>query len=229
MALKSVAAGLRYMKEQIAAAAARAGRDPGDVTLVAVTKTVGVGRIREAVAAGHVDFGENRAQEAVEKHQMLGDAVRWHFVGRLQRNKVRKVVRFVHLIHSMDRVGLAEEIDKRAEDPVDVLIELNLSGEASKAGVAPGELPGLIEAVAGLDRVKVRGLMTMAPATDSPEEVRPLFKEAASLREQIDAGFPELGIHHLSMGMSQDYVVAVEEGATILRVGEAIFGPRPGH
>jgi pyridoxal phosphate enzyme (YggS family) len=226
--MTTAAEGLNRVWEAIARAADRAGRDPHSVTLVAITKAVSADRIREAIDAGHLDFGENRAQEAVAKYKEVAHpGVRWHFVGRLQRNKVRQLVDFIHLIHSVDRVEVAEEINRRAPVPMEVLIEVKVSEEATKGGVSPPQLRPLIEAAADMPRLKVSGLMTMAPLVRSPDEARPYFRRLAELRAEMEQIFPELGIRHLSMGMSQDYEVAVEEGSTILRIGEAIFGPRP--
>lgn len=225
----NVAHSLERVREVIASAADRAGRDPDEVTLVAVTKGVGADLIREAVVAGQRDFGENRVQEALEKLRELGaDPIRWHFVGRLQRNKIKHLVDFVSLIHSVDRVALAEEIGKRARRPIEVLIEVNCSSEPAKGGVAPQELPRLAEASAGIDGIRLVGLMTMAPVVTSADAARPYFQRLASLADDLRRRFPQLGIRHLSMGMSQDYAVAVEEGATMVRIGEAIFGPRSG-
>jgi len=228
--MTDVAESLARVRERIAAAAGRAGRDPAEVRLVAVSKTVPVGRMREAMAAGQRDFGENRAPEAVEKHRELGGDVVWHFVGRLQRNKVRSLAGWIDLIHSVDRPELAEEIDRRAGGAnrhQDVLLEVNLTGEPGRGGVSPEQLPELLQSVARLPAMRVTGLMTMAPAGPS-EAARPLFRQVARLREEMARRFPELEIQHLSMGMSQDYEVAIEEGATLVRVGEAVFGPRPG-
>lgn len=214
------------VRDRIAAAAVRAGRAPGEVTLVAVSKGFGVASMRQALAAGQRDFGENRVQEALEKYKELGTQVRWHFIGRLQRNKVRLLMGWVDCIHSVDRVELANEIDRRAQGAVEVLIEVNVSGEPAKGGVEPARLPALLAAVAPLTGIRVVGLMGMAPRSASAEDVRPVFRHLARLRDDAAREFPTLAIHHLSMGMSQDYEVAVEEGATIVRVGEAIFGRR---
>ncbi len=222
-----VGAALRRVREEIAAAAERVGRDPREIRLVAVSKMVPPTRIREAIAAGQCDFGENRVQEAVAKHREIGNEVRWHFVGRLQRNKVRFLAEFVDLIHSVDRIELVAEIERKIPGLVEVLVEVNTSGEAAKGGVSPQQLPTLIEAFSGLDHVAVTGLATMAPVVRAPEGARPYFRRLAALREEIRRQFPQTDIRHLSMGMSQDYVVAVEEGATLVRIGEAIFGPRP--
>ena len=230
MRLDSVSARLETTKEKVAAAAANAGRDAADVTLVAISKGVEAARIEEAVAAGQVHFGENRAQEAVAKHRDLNhEGIRWHFVGRLQRNKVKLIADFVQTIHSVDRLELAEEIARRTdsrESPLEVLIEVNTSGEPAKGGVEPDHLTALVEQVASLGRLQVAGLMTMAPVVTDPEEARPCFRLLARLRDDMEGKFPNAGIQHLSMGMSQDYGVAIEEGATLVRIGQAIFGPR---
>jgi len=226
-----VAAALERVRERIGAAAGRAGRDPGDVALVAVSKAHPVPLIREAIAAGQRDFGENRVQEAVAKYKELGTQVRWHFVGRLQRNKVKHLVGWVDLIHSLDRPELAAEIGNRMASTgatQEVLAEVNVSGDRGRGGVMPEGLASLLESVASVPGVRVTGLMAMAPIVSSPEDARPYFRRVARLRDEAAMEFPELGIHHLSMGMSQDYEVAIEEGATLVRVGEAIFGHRPG-
>jgi pyridoxal phosphate enzyme (YggS family) len=229
--VSQVAAALQHVRERIDAAASRAGRDPGGITLVAVSKGHPVQLIREAMAAGHRDFGENRVREAAAKYKELGTEVRWHFVGRLQRNKVRHLVGWVDLIHSLDRPELAEEIGNRAAAtgaPQEVLVEVNVSGDPSRGGVIPEDLASLLEAVASVPGVRVTGLMAMAPIVSSPQVARPYFRRLARLRDEAVTKFPELSIRHLSMGMSQDYEVAVEEGATLVRVGEAIFGHRSG-
>jgi len=222
----SISASLDRVRSEIAATAQRAGRAPGDVVLVAVSKTVPADRIREAMAAGQRDFGENRVQEAAAKYKELGTAARWHFVGRLQRNKIKHLVGWVDLIHSLDRAELATEIDRRGGRLAEVLVEVNVSGDPARGGVHPGELMPLLEAASALPQLRVAGLMTMAPRVPSSEEARPFFRRLAGLRDDVRRAFPGLPIHHLSMGMSQDYAVAVEEGATLVRVGEAIFGRR---
>jgi len=226
-----VAAALERVRERIGAAAERAGRDPGDVTLVAVSKAHPVPLIREAIAAGQQDFGENRVQEAVAKYKELGTQVRWHFVGRLQRNKIRHLVGWVDLIHSLDRPELAAEIGSRMAVTgaiQEVLAEVNVSRDRGRGGVMPEDLTSLLKSVASVPGVQVTGLMAMAPIVGSPEDARPYFRQVARLRDEAARDFPELGIHHLSMGMSQDYEIAIEEGATLVRVGEAIFGHRSG-
>ena len=223
----SLAGRLRRVEERVAAAAARAQRDPSTVTVVAVSKTWPVGVILDALDAGVTDLGENRAQEFKQKVAVIGRGPRWHFVGHLQTNKVRSVVGAAVLIHSVDRFGLAEAIARRASDlgvTQDVLLEVNVSGEASKHGVEPQQAIAVAEEVAGLDGIEVRGLMTMAPFTDDPQSSRPYFQALGDLGLSIQERVPSA--RELSMGMTRDFEVAVEEGATLVRVGEAIFGAR---
>jgi pyridoxal phosphate enzyme (YggS family) len=194
---------------------------------VAVAKTFPADVVAAALDAGIIDIGENRAQELKEKAAVLGDGPRWHFVGHLQTNKVRSVVGVAQLIHSIDRFGLAEAIARRAGSlgiSQDVLIEVNLGGEASKAGVEPGRAPTLAAEIDALDGIAVRGVMAIPPAADDAESTRVYFKELAALRDRIVTSVE--GARHVSMGMTRDFEVAVEEGATLVRVGEAIFGPR---
>jgi hypothetical protein len=215
------------VQERVDAAALRAGRDPGEVTLVAVSKTWPADVVAAAADAGIPVFGENRAQELKEKHSVLGSRVRWHFVGPLQSNKVRAVVGVAELVHSVDRYGLAEAIARRARSlgvVQDVLVEVNVGGEATKHGVEPAAAVRLAEEVAALEGISVRGLMAIPPRAGDPEATRPYFRDLASLRDLAAASVP--GAIELSMGMSADFEVAIEEGATIVRVGEAIFGPR---
>ncbi|MDQ5816332.1 MAG: YggS family pyridoxal phosphate-dependent enzyme [Actinomycetota bacterium] len=211
--------------ERVAAAAERSGREASDVTVVAVSKTFPADVLMAAIEVGAVDLGENRAQELKQKQAVVSGA-RWHFVGHLQTNKVRHVVG-VALVHSVDRFGLGEAIARRASamDIVqDVLIEVNVSGEASKHGVAPERMPALAERLLDLDGLRIAGLMAMPPFPNDPEESRPYFEQLVALRDELLDRAPEAG--DLSMGMTRDFEIAVEEGATIVRVGEAIFGPR---
>jgi pyridoxal phosphate enzyme (YggS family) len=222
-----IRANLERARDRIARAAERAGRMPEDVTLVAIAKTFPVHVVEGVIAAGIEDVGENRAQELRDKAAVLGDRVRWHFVGHLQTNKVRTVVGGIVLLHSVDRYGLAEAVARRARslDIVqDVLIEVNISGEPSKHGVEPSAARDLASEVAGLEGVRVRGLMTMPPLTEDPEDSRPYFRDLALVRDELAGALPEAT--ELSMGMTRDFEVAVEEGATLVRIGEAIFGPR---
>lgn len=225
MALTSpIAASLAEVRRRIDEAALRAGRNPSEVTLIAVSKAFPVEAIDAARREGQLDFGENRVQELAAKHEQLGGGVRWHFVGRLQRNKVKQVVAAGAVIHSVDRRELADEISRRADRPAQVLVEVNLSGEEQKGGVEPEDLHDLVKHVLALPNLDLIGLMTMARRGD-PELARPAFRGLARLREEVAEEYSGR-IHHLSMGMSQDYEVAVEEGATLVRVGEAVFGPR---
>ncbi len=218
-----VAARLRELRDRIAAAAARAGRDPGDVTLVAVGKAHPPELLAAAYEAGHRVFGENRAQELAAKAAALPADVEWHFIGPLQRNKVRLVRPVVALLESMDRPALAEAWAKGGGAPP-VLVEVNVAGETQKAGVAPAGAGGLVDRLSELG-VEVRGLMAIPPLAPDPEASRPHFRALAELAARLRTGRP--GLVELSMGMTDDYEVAVEEGATIVRVGRAIFGPRP--
>lgn len=218
---------LARVHDRVAAAAERAGRSSADVKLVAVSKTFPIDVLKMALEAGATDLGENRAQELKEKVTALGDAARWHFVGPLQTNKVRIVVGAAALVHSVDRAELAEAISRRAVamDVVqDVLIEVNLSGETAKHGTRAGDAAELARTAQSLAGVSVGGLMTMAPFSDDPETSRPYFRRLAQLREEVAEAVP--GATGLSMGMSRDFEVGIEEGATIVRVGEAIFGAR---
>jgi hypothetical protein len=213
---------LDEVRERVAAAAARAGRAPGEITVVAVSKGAAPQQLQAAYAAGQRDFGENRADALAGRLGQLAAEARWHFIGRLQGNKVRLVRPAVCLLHSLDRPDLAGYWAKGPGRPPPLLVQVNVSGEASKAGVAPAEAEALVAAAARLG-LEVRGLMTIAPLGRSPNEARPHFRALARLRDELAARWPGLG--ELSMGMSDDYEVAVEEGATLLRVGRAIFGP----
>ena len=229
----TVAERVAAVRARIAEAAARAGRSPDEVTLVAVSKSVPVAAMREAYAAGIRDFGENRAQEARDKFAAFGPDVRWHFVGRLQTNKVKYIARHCHLLHSLDRLALAQEVDRRATRcgrVLPCLLEVNVAGEATKAGVPPERVIPLLQQLAGLPGLRVVGLMTVAPRAADPEQVRPVFRRLRELARQAAErcqGLPGIELRHLSMGMTDDFEVAVEEGATIVRIGRAIFGERP--
>lgn len=225
----SIASKVRLVAERIAEVARRCGRAESAVTLVAATKSVPVARIREGIAAGLAVLGENRLQEALPKIQALHDEpVRWHFIGQLQRRKVRDVVGRFELIHSVDSVELAQEIDRRAQlagITQAVLLEVNLGGESTKAGFQPHALTSQFPLVTKLAHIDVKGLMTIPPPVTDPEQSRPHFRAlrefAVRLSRQSNVALTEL-----SMGMSNDYIVAVEEGATMVRVGTAIFGER---
>ncbi|MDD3259074.1 MAG: YggS family pyridoxal phosphate-dependent enzyme [Smithellaceae bacterium] len=218
------------IRERIAAAAIRAGRDPAGIRLMAVSKTVEPERIRQALDAGITLLGENYVQEAREKIPVVGRPAVWHMIGHLQTNKVKYVVNLFDWIHSVDRLELARELDKRAGQRsrrLNVLIEVNVSGEASKNGAAPGQVLELVRQISILPNVSVRGLMTMPPYSDDPENSRPCFIVLRQLRDEIvSAALPGISMDELSMGMTDDFEVAIEEGATIIRVGRAIFGER---
>jgi pyridoxal phosphate enzyme (YggS family) len=221
---------IRRIREVVAEATERSGRSPETVRLMAVTKTVDDDRIAEAVRA-HVDIiGENYVQEAKRKLEKMGKACEWHLIGRLQTNKAKYAVRLFDMIHSVDRLELAAEIDRRAREAglvMKVLIEINVVGEETKSGVPIADAVELARAVALLPNLSVRGLMTMPPWFDDPEEARPFFRALRDLRDRISAeGIPRVEMRELSMGMTEDYAVAVEEGATIVRVGRGIFGER---
>jgi len=223
----SIAENLAKVRERIGRAAERAGREADDVTLIVVTKTVDVPRIREAVAAGATDLGENYVQEALPKWEAIGPGVRWHFIGHLQRNKAKQAVRIFSTIQSVDSLPLAIEIGRRALDrgaPADVLIEVNLSGEVSKFGVLPEDALHFAEEASAVPGVRLLGLMGMAPFVDDPEEARPYFARLKGLWDKLR---PEQR-RWLSMGMSQDFETAVEEGSNMVRIGTAVFGPRAG-
>lgn len=217
---------LRSVRERIARAAASAGRETGSVKLVAVSKGRSLDAMREAMRAGQLVFGENRAQELREKALLLGEGIEWHFVGHLQRNKVNMVVGRAALIHSLDSPRLAAAISSRAEalDMMqEVLLQVNVSREEGKFGVEAEAAEGLLREVISLPGLRVRGLMTIAPEWAVGEKARPYFRALRELRDALQGAFPQSDLAFLSMGMTQDFEVAVEEGADIVRVGTAIF------
>ncbi len=226
----SIEQNLKSVGNRIAAAARRAGRDPSAIKLVTVTKTVDIERIREAVSAGAVVLGENRVQEAKEKIDKLGNIASWHLIGHLQTNKAKYAVKLFDLIHSVDTFELAKEIDRQAAKigkVQDVLIELNIAGEEQKAGVPMDAAAGLVRETAGLKHIRVKGLMAMPPYSENPENSRPYYKRLRDLASVIaEENIPDVSMQCLSMGMSGDFEVAIEEGATMVRVGTAIFGTR---
>lgn len=208
------------VRERLARAAERSGRPADVVTLIAVSKTWPAAAVREVLATGLVDFGENRVQEGVSKAEDLaGEAIRWHLIGHLQTNKVRAALGTFAILHAIDSERLLRAIAAAAPAPVPIMIEVNVAAEPSKYGVTPQEVAPLLRAAAGLPNVDVRGLMTVAPHVDDAELIRPVFR---TLRELAHAN----GLRELSMGMTNDYEVAIEEGATFVRVGRAIFGER---
>ena len=223
--IMSVAENLLKVRQRIASAAARAGTDPQSIVLIAVTKTVDVPIIQEAIRAGVTDIGENYVQDAARKFEEIGRAVRWHLIGHLQSNKVRQAVPVFDLIQSVDSISLAQEIGRRSltvEKVSQVLVEVNISGEASKFGVQPGDALAFCEAVAGIEGVELAGLMGIAPFVDDSTVIRRSFAELKDLWDRL----PSEHRKWLSMGMTSDFEIAVEEGANMVRIGTAIFGPR---
>ncbi len=218
----SIEANLARVRERIVAACQRAGRSPDDVTLIGVTKSHPAEVIAQAIAAGLADVGENRVQEALAKIDALAAREirpRWHMIGHVQTNKAKTVLGRFAILHSVDSVRLAEALSRRAKEQAPILLEVNVGQETSKFGFAPQEVTPALDAIASLPQLDVRGLMTVAPITDDAERSRPIFRRLSELRD-------ELGLRELSMGMTNDFEVAIEEGATLVRVGRAIFGPR---
>jgi hypothetical protein len=223
-----IAENVENIRVRVARACRKAGRKTEEVTLMAVTKMFPADAVREVIEAGVYDLGENFVQEVRRKRsELCNDAVRWHFIGHLQTNKVKYIAEWVHLIHSVDSVGLGKEISTRSERAgrtLEILLEVNTTGEKSKFGITPKAVPGIVKDLARLPFMKVAGLMTIGPFKPDPEESRPAFQELFSVRDRVRReGFE---FPHLSMGMSNDFEIAVEEGATIVRVGTAIFGKR---
>lgn len=222
---------IREVRDRIAEAAVKSGRRPSDVRLMAVTKTVDDERILEAIEAGVEIIGENYVQEGKRKIEKLGKSVEWHLIGYLQSNKAKYAVKLFDLIHSVDRMSLAQELDKRSRavgSVTNILIEVNVSGEETKSGARKEEALALIRGIARLDHLSIRGLMTMPPWFDDAEDARPYFAALRALRDTVrEADIGNVRMDELSMGMTGDYPVAVEEGATIVRVGRGIFGERP--
>ena len=220
--MQDIRTNLERVRERVARAAERAGRRADDVLLVGVSKTVDVARIRAALSAGLGALGENRVQEARDKIAEVGRPVPWHLIGHLQTNKVRDALELFDVIHSVDRIDLARELDRRARAKgrtVDAFVQVNVGGELSKGGWPPEAIETAVEAVSALAGLKLRGLMTIPPPVERPEDARGWFRALRKLAERH--GLPEL-----SMGMSGDFEIAIEEGATMVRIGTAIFGPR---
>ena len=226
----SIADNLNIIRDRIAAAALKAGRDPATVRLVSVSKTQPAEAVAEAARGGQFLFGENYVQEFAAKVADVKEPVEWHFIGSLQSNKVKYIAGLVTLIHSVDRLSLAEEIDRqwgKLGKSCDVLIQVNIAEEATKSGTTSAGLLDLVRSVAGLPHIRVRGLMTMPPFFDDPEGARPYFRELRRLAGEIAAaGIPGLTMAELSMGMSGDFEAAIAEGATLVRIGTAVFGER---
>lgn len=219
----------KTIQDRVAGAAIKRGIEPKDVHVVAVSKTVGIKAVDDAFHHGVRDFGENRVQELLPKQAGFPEA-RWHLIGHLQTNKVKEVIGKAWLIHSLDRWALAEYIEKKAAQEcliVPTLLQVNVSGESSKGGISPDDVESFLASMGNMQWIKVLGLMTMAPEEDDPEKSRPVFKELKRLFDVIKGKeYPNVQMRFLSMGMTQDFEVAIEEGANIIRVGRALFGPR---
>jgi len=226
-----VGANYRGLVEQIAAAAAKVGRDAREVRLLAASKSQPVDAIRAALTVGVILVGENYVQEAQDKMRQLADAkAEWHMIGHLQRNKVKLAVELFDVIESLDNLAVARELDKEAAKRSKIvrsLIEVNLAGEESKTGIAKDEVVGLLESISGLGHISVEGLMTVPPYRENLDDVRPYFRELRELRDSLNSlNLPNVQLKELSMGMTHDFTVAIEEGASIVRVGTALFGQR---
>jgi pyridoxal phosphate enzyme (YggS family) len=219
---------LLLVQDRIRAAASRVGRQASSVTLVAVSKAMPLDVIREGVEAGITILGENRVQEARDKIAALPGVIRWHLVGHLQTNKAKLAIQLFELIHSLDSLKLAQILDRLGQElakPVRCLIEVNLGGEQSKSGITEDGVRPLLEGAAGLRHLRIEGLMAIPPFLPDPEQIRPYFRRLRTLRDKLrDEG---IALDELSMGMTHDFEVAIEEGATLVRIGTAIFGPRP--
>lgn len=222
---------IETIRQRIDAACVNAGRNPHDVTLLAVSKTFSVAAVAEAVDAGLHDVGENYVQELLEKRVALVEKdIRWHFIGHLQSNKVKNIAGWIHLIHAVDNVGLAREIDRRvvqANRVLDILIEVNTTGEQSKFGIKPEATVEFVKSLSEFQHIRIAGLMTIGPFLPDPEGSRLMFRTLRLLKDEIaQLNQPNVEMKHLSMGMTGDFEVAIDEGATIVRIGTAIFGKR---
>jgi PLP dependent protein len=226
-----VALRLAEVRGRIAAAATSAGRDPSSIRLIAVSKTFPIAGVREAFAAGQYDFGENKVQEGLQKFTASADIpIRWHLLGHLQTNKARKAATSFAMIQSVDSLALLQKLDRAAEDSgrtLELLIQVDLAGEATKFGAPLDDVPRLFEAAGACRAARLVGLMTLPPIPDTPEDARPWFRKLRDLRDGwLASGVPAPMLRELSMGMSGDFEVAIQEGATMVRVGTAIFGSR---
>jgi pyridoxal phosphate enzyme (YggS family) len=228
--LASIASNLHIVRDKVSQAALKVGRNPEDIQIIAVTKTVDIPQMEEAIAAGITAVGENRVQEITKKYPLLKEKVDWHLIGHLQTNKVKYIIDKVRLIHSLDRFSLVKEISKRAQQQgivMPVLVQVNVAEEESKFGLKVEEVIPFLKDIVGIKGLKILGLMTMAPFVEDAEEVRYVFRDLRNLAEKITKqAIPGVEMKHLSMGMTNDYEVAVEEGATLIRVGTGIFGQR---
>ncbi|MGJ7910603.1 YggS family pyridoxal phosphate-dependent enzyme [Neobacillus sp. LXY-1] len=221
----TVKANLEMIKQQINEACQKVNRKPEEVSIIAVTKYVSTERAKEALEAGIVNLGENRDEGLLEKWKVIGDKPVWHFIGTLQTRKVKNIIDKVKYIHSLDRISLAEEIDKRANGLIHCLVQVNVSGEESKHGLAPEEVIAFVESLRQFKHISVAGLMTMAPLTNDENFLRSCFSKLRTLRNQLqEFQWEHAPCTELSMGMSNDYKLAIEEGATMVRIGTALVG-----
>jgi len=226
--MTTIADNVARVRERVERAAGRAGREPDSIRIVAVTKTFGADVVREVLRAGIADIGENRVQELLEKADAVSVPCRWHLVGPLQRNKATKVVGLVHMLHAVDGVRIARAVDRIAGERglrVPVLLEVNTSGEPSKHGVSPADVPGVAEAIASLAHLDFQGLMTIGPVSEDPVDTRRCFRSLAGLAATLRRS-TGLALPHLSMGMTGDFEIAIEEGATLVRLGRVLTGER---
>jgi PLP dependent protein len=220
-----VAVKFEQIKQQIIETCLRVERDPEEVKVIGVTKYVSTERAIEALQAGIINLGENRDEGLLHKWEVLKDKPNWHYIGSLQTRKVKNIINIVEYIHSLDRISLAEEINKRAEQKVKCLVQVNVSGEESKHGLSPEDAIVFIESLRKFERISVEGLMTMAPLTDDEDQIRECFRKLRELRDQVQAlNLDYAPCTELSMGMSNDYVIAIEEGSTMVRIGTALVG-----
>ncbi len=221
---------LKIVREKVSRAAYRSGRNPDDIKIIAVTKTVEPAKMLKAFECGITDAGENRVQELLTKHEELGSKCNWHFIGHLQKNKVKHIIDKAGLIHSVDSLSLADEINKRAvlkHKTMDILVQVNIAGEKTKFGLNKNEMKEFLHQVSKYSNIRTKGLMTMAPYDENPENIRWVFRELKKLSIDImGERFDNINMAYLSMGMSNDFEIAVEEGANALRIGSAIFGRR---
>jgi pyridoxal phosphate enzyme (YggS family) len=221
-ALKTIKANLQELQDRIAGACRRSHRNPADITMIAITKMVDAATLRAAYECGIEQFGENRVQDAEKKINELSDIkqnITWHMVGHLQSNKAKLAAELFDIIHSVDCVKIAQMLDHHTQKSLSVLVQVNVSGEMTKFGVPIDEVPGLIDEISRLPNLQIKGLMTVAPMVSDPEQVRPVFQELRRVRDRF-------GLEHLSMGMTDDFETAIEEGATMVRIGRAIFRDR---
>ncbi|WJY28806.1 MULTISPECIES: YggS family pyridoxal phosphate-dependent enzyme [Sporosarcina] len=220
---------ITIIEEDVRQACERAGRDRGDVTVVAVTKQVSGQRAKEILGEGIIHLGENRPEGLLAKQEVIPQGAVWHFIGNVQSRKVKEIIERIDYLHSLDRLSLAKEIQKRAVEPIDCFVQVNVSGEASKSGLAPDETEEFISKLREYDKIRVIGLMTMAPNTEDDQLIRSVFRSLRELRDKLAAKqMPHAPVTKLSMGMSNDYIIAIEEGATHVRIGTALVGSESG-